>query len=50
MEGEISQAVFLLQLKNGWRQIAETLWLLLLAYYTSFGILFGHLRPKLLPW
>ena len=45
---------FLLQLKNGWFYIAETLWLLLLAYYTSFGILFGilsgHQRPKLLPW
>ena len=23
---------------------------LLLAYYTSFGILFGHQGPKLLPW
>ena len=31
---------FLLQLKNGWHQIAETLWFLLLAYYTSFSILF----------
>ena len=30
------------QFKNGWREIAETLRLLLLAYYTSFGILFGH--------
>ena len=39
-----------LQLQNGWRKIAETLWLLLLAYYTSFGILFGHQGPKLLPW
>ena len=28
------KAVFLLQLKNGWRYIAKTLWLLLLAYYT----------------
>ena len=44
------QAVFLLQLKNGWRQIDEALWLLLLAYYTSLGILFGHQGPKLLPW
>ena len=42
--GEICplQAVFLPQLKSGWRQIAETLWLLLLAYYTSFGILYGR--------
>ena len=23
---------------------------LLLAYYTSFGILFGHQGPELLPW
>ena len=44
------QSGFLLQLKNGWREIAETLWLLLLAYCTSFGILLGHLGPKLLPW
>ena len=44
------QAGFLLQLKNGWRKIAETLWLLFLAYYTSFGIIFGHQGPKLLPW
>ena len=29
---------------------AEALWLLLLAYYTSFGILFGHQGPKLWPW
>ena len=29
---------------------SETLWLLLLAYYTSFGIPFGHQGPKLLPW
>ena len=28
------QAVFLLQLKHGWRYITKTLWLLLLAYYT----------------
>ena len=27
-----------------------TLWLLLLGYYTSFGILFSHQGPKLLPW
>ena len=32
------------------RLALETLWLLLLAYYTSFGILFGHQGPKLLPW
>ena len=38
------QAVFVLQLKN------ETLWLLLLAYYTSFGIIFGHQGLTLLPW
>ena len=40
------QAVTLLQFKNGWRWIAETLWLVLLAYYTSFGIPFGHQGPK----
>ena len=48
--GICPQAVFLLQLKNSWCYIAEALWLLLLAYYTSFGILFGHVGPKLLPW
>ena len=41
---------FLLQLKNGWRSIAETLWLLLLACYTSFEIIFDNQGPKLLPW
>ena len=30
-----------------WRQTAETLWLLLLAYYTSFDI---HQGAKQLPW
>ena len=41
---------FLLQLKNGRREIAETFWLLMLSYYTSFGMLFGRQGPKLLPW
>ena len=41
---------FLPQFKKDWRLIVETLWVLLLAYYTSFGILFGHQGPKLLPW
>ena len=41
---------FLAQFKNVWRKIAETFWLLLLAYYVSFGILSGHQGSKLLPW
>ena len=32
------------------KTVAETLSLLLLAYYTSFSTLFGHQGPKLLPW
>ena len=44
------QAVFCYSSKTVGAKIAETLWLLLLACYTSFGILSGHQGPKLLPW
>ena len=32
-------SVFLLQLKNGWRKIAEILWLLLLAYQAKVKLI-----------